>query len=1053
MSLPFSKATALWLSCLLVLLSAPGRADAASVDQADFCVDESGFEFDLLISASDGEVVLRVGADSSSAFSAPVERIQVNFDGLTGAITRDAVPKVATFDDGDGTPPPFDRWQDGEIADATIVEASPGVWRFSGTIAHGPDRFHPGDFVEDVGLRFFSARAVTGPVEITSCGPFVSVPSTVNPPLIDGQVGLGEWTSGAELELTNGRVSFLHDRLRLYVLINLFADSGDDPFWQGGADQFWLMFDVDEDGQITPGVDRRYRLLSGSGNLRYETFEGDAFFFNSPAASTHSARGEGFGCFLADGSRTVFPSAQCNEHRLWELAIDLREIDAVDDRSLRFGLLIQSGIPEFVESNPADLASLDTYVQGQLQGDPTITAVAGETILGPNVLDVLQAIQDPDNPVDLVAGKRTAARVIVGEQPDRGRAIVSLYGERNGVDLPGSPLTGPAQRFPTTEDLRSDLAQAEIFRLPSSWTEVGSIDLSVRTRQPWMASAGASTSVAASFIDTITPTYWVVPYNTGTDANPVLIDEGDLTRDERETIAALPVSDINFVRRPPVVENPGTPAAFIDSLNDYYQASALAWTFGLLLTGSPPFEFPEQIVGARRTGYPGSQPGTTTIGMSDPIWFSGAGNVSWIAHTRVDYNLAHELIHNLDTKTVGTWGRHVSDSCGTEPNGDSQWPYSNDDIQEYGLLTVALPGLPAPAVVGDSTPDFMSYCINAPQVDPNNWISPYRWNALLGEFSVGSRAAARAAAVDRGATLENAFYVSGHVHQDGSGVLEPIIAQPGPIETPVAPGSHAIDLLACDDSTLSSFPFSVSFISVELEPREMSPFSFILPDPGTACAIVLRNGDTVLARREVSTNAPLINVTSPNGGEVWDGTETISWSATDEDGDDLSATVFYSSDGGQTWVPVANGIRSVASYEVDSADLEGSADALVRVVVSDGVNTAFDDSDEVFTVSEKAPHVRILGPTAGIEITNDRPVQFQGTARRVDGQSINGDAMRWSLNGSLFGLGESAEAYLDTGTYTVVLEAEADGLTGQDSLRFDVISYDTIFISDFESAP
>ena len=488
-----------WFGCLFLLV--PAIAHPAVIEKSQFCVDDQRFHFEVDLSTPDaGEFVLRIGADGA-AFTSPVERIEVNFDSVTGDITRDINPRVSTFDS-----PPADRWQDGDIADATIIELAPGTWRFSGTVPHGPDRFQPGDFVESLGLRFFIASAESSQPqgvetvdrEITSCDSTVGVPGVNfqrNPPLLDGKISLAEWSDAASINLPNTEVRLLHDSRRLYVLINAFGDTVNNPFAEGGADQFWLLFDMNEDGAITPNIDRRYRLQSGTGNLRYETFSSDAFLFNPPVEDTYSARAEGFDCFLADGSRRLLPSPQCNQHRVWEVAIDLREIEAEDTQSIRLGVLVQSEVPAFVDTNPSDLASFQDYLKLELLGNTTINVSSVQDALSPRAPELTQAIQTPASPVSLTAGKDTLARVVIGLEPaDSGTALVYLYGQRNGMDLPGSPLTALQRRYSVSGDLRANPGAYMLFSIPSSWTH-GTVGMHVKTRQPWIDYVGLSPNV------------------------------------------------------------------------------------------------------------------------------------------------------------------------------------------------------------------------------------------------------------------------------------------------------------------------------------------------------------------------------------------------------------------------------------------------------------------------------------------------------------------------------------------------------------------------------
>jgi hypothetical protein len=53
-----------------------------------------------------------------------------------------------------------------------------------------------------------------------------------------------------------------------------------------------------------------------------------------------------------------------------------------------------------------------------------------------------------------------------------------------------------------------------------------------------------------------------------------------------------------------------------------------------------------------------------------------------------------------------------------------------------------------------------------------------------------------------------------------------------------------------------------------------------------------------------SPAAPALQIAEPGTGVSWNGLETISWSASDTDGDALKCAVMYTPDDGSTWLPV-----------------------------------------------------------------------------------------------------------------------------------------------------
>jgi len=172
-------------------------------------------------------------------------------------------------------------------------------------------------------------------------------------------------------------------------------------------------------------------------------------------------------------------------------------------------------------------------------------------------------------------------------------------------------------------------------------------------------------------------------------------------------------------------------------------------------------------------------------------------------------------------------------------------------------------------------------------------------------------------------------------------------------------GDFSIVLLNSSDNILDQFGFNASFSYLQdvdgtLKAFETDAVPFMLRIPYIAGikTIEIRNATGhVLLSREVSLNAPVVNVTSPNGGEVLRaGTNcTISWESLDIDGGNLTSFVEYSCDGGENWLPIAFGVTG-NSHVWDTSGLTGGSSYLVRVVVSDGVNTCEDSSESTFSV-------------------------------------------------------------------------------------------------------
>ena len=96
-------------------------------------------------------------------------------------------------------------------------------------------------------------------------------------------------------------------------------------------------------------------------------------------------------------------------------------------------------------------------------------------------------------------------------------------------------------------------------------------------------------------------------------------------------------------------------------------------------------------------------------------------------------------------------------------------------------------------------------------------------------------------------------------------------------------------------------------------------------------------------------HAPTVQLTYPNGGEVLNGTKTITWNAADVDTDAMRFTLYYSGDGGGNWSVLATSI-SASSYAWNTSLVDDGTEYLIRVVVSDGSLTGSDQSNDIFTI-------------------------------------------------------------------------------------------------------
>lgn len=800
-------------------------------------------------------------------------------------------------------------------------------------------------------------------------------------------------------------------------------------------------------------------------------------------------------------------ASSCSNHRVWEFGIDLREIGAEAGGDVRMGLQIVSQNPSFTDDIPEGLfLDFTDLIEIELAAPPSHRETdesafiffdeevecripsLGEPGSSKYGIELTQAIQDRANSMPLVESKTTVARVYVGTQ---GVAtpqpfIIYLYGSREGDDLPGSPLS-TLFMVPTLIDLeRERLYDTANFLLPSSWTE-GTIEFQARVFDLSGRLRESSTPLSRTFTRRDIPVYWVIPINVGTEAEPIVVSDESIDRPESYLKTVYPVPDVEFVRRDweviGAITSPIDPDEvdtleertewgqhvnrIIEELREYYYSLEHAGS-------SSEYPFPDQIIGV-----------IPRLGQADSDRErGGSGRVVAIA-TR-QQGMAHEINHNMGNILAGgaTWGLHVSDperiwdpergwqpvsnyawGCGADGGPDPEWPWTNDDIQEVGFDT-CLPWMDGSdgcfTVIPSRWPDFMSYCNAAVYIPetwetvaarPPRWISTYRWQRLFHFFAPHDyRLRPLEPSPGRGlGPIPPMYYMSGQINKDGTGRLNPIFVQPGIPTKDIAPGDYTLEVQDAFGKPLLTVPFPVSFVDKGIEHEEdMAPleldvvqFHYQLPEQKGVSKILLKKGKQTLDVLKVSDNPPKITVLKPKAGEEWSGgLQMIQWKAEDKDGDSLSFSILYSPDKGKSWFPVAWNVQG-ESYKVDTSILPGGDAAMVRVIVTDGFNTAQDDSDGTFKVAGKPPAAVIIRPEANTPFSSGEVIYFEGEATDLEDYSIPDASFIWSYDSTVFGTGRRVNARLPDWVYKVTLTVvDSEGNTGQDMVMIWVPNSD-----------
>jgi hypothetical protein len=285
------------------------------------------------------------------------------------------------------------------------------------------------------------------------------------------------------------------------------------------------------------------------------------------------------------------------------------------------------------------------------------------------------------------------------------------------------------------------------------------------------------------------------------------------------------------------------------------------------------------------------------------------------------------------------------------------------------------------------------------------------------------------------------FIASGLVYTDDTATLDPVwvITSTVTPENPPAGTGYCLEAQDTFSTPLVSHCFDLTFTNYETgKATDVDGFNLMLPYPSGVARIVLKKGTTELAVQPITANAPAVTITSPNGGETWaaTGTYTITWSASDLDGNLLTYRVLYSPDGTNR-VPVG-GIITETQMAVNAAELAGSSTARIRVMASDGVNTSADESDALFTVGSKPPQAFIISPETDSATLAGAPLWLEGYVYDLEDGTLDDAALVWSSNrdGEL-GTGAQMLTTLSLGRHTLTFAAtDSDANTATATVQF-----------------
>ncbi len=697
-------------------------------------------------------------------------------------------------------------------------------------------------------------------------------------------------------------------------------------------------------------------------------------------------------------------------------------------------LAIANGNLYFAVDDPSPFNQYGVYLL-------SLNATVISRDLAANEWEVTQAIQNTANSAPLIAGKTTYVRLYGTELSGPSAPVVGakLYGIRNDLPLPGSPLTAlngtRSLRVGVTYD-RARLVDSWYFLLPASWTD-GSVSLQavVDPDQSYtdLVRGNNSLNTTVTFQKQPPVCVWTVPVRTHTPKpsvnDPNFWEMVDGFTQRWPVAQAWIFRDTNPVEELQVCWKGPFPYpcygayeledgwGITNGMPDRDKVITSLWTRALLSFNPDVCDDNNAPVHFMGMVHPDANNGGAS-GYASTI-----SNQSWVqlpAHipnpappgpftVRAGSVMAQELAHNDGRKHV---------NCGNPDNIDSGYPYPPCQIADVGPASYyGFDVRTQTPIRPNGAADFMSY-------GGNTWVSDYTWRALFNAFATTQ--SANTPVPQAGNVVFATGYIDMAIQQGQLNYLlelpaaslppqtlaqklaqsDPQAAAPQVVyklrllnESGVVLQEELITLLPLDDHSEGSDPalFSTTFA----------------PPAGQVAKVQLLADAKVISTLITGLGKPVVKLQKPASGATIDANLVIEWTASDPDPDDrLLFTVQYSYDNGGHWHTLITDFpgSSTGNNRLSLADLgslhssNGQA-AIIRVIGSDGYHTAIGTSAK-FSVPNRKPDAYIISPVKNQSFAAGLPVSLRGGATDVEDGGLSDASLAWTVDGSAVGSGE-----------------------------------------------
>jgi len=305
--------------------------------------------------------------------------------------------------------------------------------------------------------------------------------------------------------------------------------------------------------------------------------------------------------------------------------------------------------------------------------------------------------------------------------------------------------------------------------------------------------------------------------------------------------------------------------------------------------------------------------------------------------------------------------------------------------------------------------------------------------------------------IDRVGSQEyDVIYVTGYFDPDGVFIADPwytYSSDDATFVTAQKSGEYSLTMYDKNDEVLYLTYFDANVTAqvntdegqVFVE-DEVIPVEIIAKFPEGTAKIVIKKEEEEIYYRTVSENAPEVAFTGMPDPITISGQTTITWEASDADGDDLYFQLrYYRSE--EDYYIIASDITET-SYDIDLSDYPGTNNGYFMLLASDGIHVGYNEESPTVIVPFKEP-IFTSEQTEVPQYRLTEEIYFVADVYDKQDGWLDSDSIYWMLNGEMYCSGDLIWIWpyeLEPGVITFTCVAEnSEGVSASQDYKFEVL--------------